>query len=385
MAEEPNPSGWTRLVGAIDQLPRLLAGAPDAERAEGTRYLLRFLQVGLRVCLEAEETAAPMLTRSIEHRMTWGLDNPDTTYLYTRLAPDRPYRLTGDRGTARHLEAQVNTGHQGDGDFAGWRALWWATGDELGEQIDVEIPAHPEASFLLIRQYFSDWESERPAVLDLQCPALALPPAPLTGPDLDGRIELLIQWLTTGLSCWDGLARGFTAAVAPDAGHWEVQPFLPPEEASGLKGQAYGMGGWRCEPGEAVILRAEPPPSRYWGISLCDRWWQSIDFAQRQSSLNDSQAAPDPDGAVTLVISHDDPGAANWLDPGGRTAGTLAARYLFPELPSASAPLPPVTATRVPRSELDAALPAGVPRLDPVERQRRLRARQTAIARRLAW
>ncbi|MCW2786365.1 MAG: hypothetical protein JWP74_2882 [Marmoricola sp.] len=375
------PASWSRLVRAIEQMPSLLKDAPGADQPEGMRYLLRFLQAGLRICIEAEDTAAPMLTRSIEHRMTWGLDNPDTTYLYSRLAPGRSYRLTGDRGSARHLEVQVNTGHQGDGDFSGWTATWWATGTDLGDQIDLEIPAHPDASFLLIRQYFSDWETERSARLDLQCLEVPLPPQPLTQPDLEGRIDLLIQWLTTGLGCWDALARGFIASVDEGARAWEVQPFLPPDEASGLKGQAYGMGGWRCQPDEAVILELRPPPSRYWGVSLCDQWWQSIDYAQRQSSLNDSQAVPDDDGTTfTCVIAHDDPGVSNWLDPGGRTEGSLAVRYLFPE-----GGLPPVRATRVARAELESALPTGVRRTDPATRQQVLRDRQASIARRLAW
>lgn len=386
MADPATSPSWTRLVRAIEAMPALLAGAPDADQAEGTRYLLRFLQAGLRLCIEAEDTAAPMLTRSIEHRMTWGLDNPDTTYLYSRLAPGQTYRLTGDRGSARHLEVQVNTGHQGDGDFTGWKATWWATGDDLSDAVDLVIPAHPEASFLLIRQYFSDWQTERPAVLDVACPDIPLPPQPLTAPDLDGRIDLLVQWLTTGLGCWDQLARGFISSVAQDAATWEIQPFLPPDSASGLKGQAYGMGGWRCGPDEAVILELRPPASRYWGISLCDRWWQSIDFAQRQSSLNDSQAVADTGDVpalsiVTCVISHDDPGVANWLDPGRNTEGSLAVRYLFPT----DGELPPVRATRVARADLDAALPAGVQRMDPAARQDALRARQSAVARRLSW
>jgi hypothetical protein len=386
MADAATSPSWTRLVRAIEAMPALLAGTPAADHAEGTRYLLRFLQAGLRLCIEAEDTAAPMLTRSIEHRMTWGLDNPDTTYLYSRLAPGRAYRLTGDRGTARHLEVQVNTGHQGDGDFTGWQATWWATGDDLADPVDLVIPAHREASFLLIRQYFSDWQTERPAVLDLQCPEVTLPPQPLTAPDLEGRIDLLVQWLTTGLGCWDQLAQGFVASVPEDALAWEVQPFLPPDTASGLKGQAYGMGGWRCGPDEAVILELRPPAGRYWGISLCDRWWQSIDFAQRQSSLNDSQAVADADSSsnsetFTCVIAHDDPGVANWLDPGHNTEGSLAVRYLFPT----DGELPPVRATRVARADLDAALPDGVGRMNPTARQDTLRARQSAVARRLSW
>ena len=124
-------AAWSRLASAVDTLPELLAGVPETERAEGYRYLLRFLAAGIRVCIEHDDTVTPDLTRSIEHRMTWGLDNPDCTYRYTRIDGAGTYRITGTPGSARHLEFQVNTGHQGDGDFAGWRAVSSLTGDDL--------------------------------------------------------------------------------------------------------------------------------------------------------------------------------------------------------------------------------------------------------------
>jgi len=365
-------AAWAGLVRAVEDLPRLLDGAPDQERASGWRYLLGFLAAGLRVCIEADETGAPALTRSIEPRMTWGLDNPDTAYRYTRLDGAGRYRVTGDRGSARHLELQVNTGHQGDGDYTGWRALWVVTGDDLDDEVDVELPPLPDASFLLVREYFSDWQAERPATLAVERLDRPLPPPPLGADELGARLALLTQWLTTGAGCWDGLSRGLLGGEVGD-----VHPFLPPGSASGQKGQAYGMGPWRCEEGEALVVEVAPPPCRYWGLSLCDRWWQSIDPGQRQSSLNDSQAVTGDDGRVTCVVAHDDPGVANWLDPGGRAAGTLAVRYLLP----AGGALPPVSVRRVDRE----GLPQGLPSVTPAERQSSLRYRQRAMARRLRW
>jgi hypothetical protein len=146
-----------------------------------------------------------------------------------------------------------------------------------------------------------------------------------------------------------------------------------------MKGQAYGMGSWRCGPDEAVVLELDPPTCRMWGVSLCDRWWQSIDFDRRQSSLNDSQADLDADGRFVAVISHDEPGVANWLDPGGHTAGTLALRYLFPDPPD---DLPPLQQRQVARADLDAVLDPGVVRVAPDERSRRLADRQRAVGRR---
>ena len=152
--------------------------APAERPAEGLRYLLRFLAAGISVCVEHDDTDTPELGRMIEDRMSWGLDNPDTLYTYTRSAGDADYRIVGRRGTARHAEFQVNTGHYSDGDFTGWRAVSALPGDEVVDSADggfeivlsrEEPPGatnwmvlDDEASFLLIRQYFDDWEHERP-------------------------------------------------------------------------------------------------------------------------------------------------------------------------------------------------------------------------------
>ncbi len=359
---------------------------PVERTAEGFRYLLRFLAAGISLCVEHDDTDTPELGRMIEDRMSWGLDNPDTLYTYTRVRGDADYRIVGRRGTARHVEFQVNTGHYSDGDFAGWRAVSALPGDEVVTADDgtFEIVLSRElhegtnwmvldddASFLLIRQYFEDWENERPWDLAIERTDGSLPPPPLDDDVMAARLGLLFDWLDIGLNCWDNFSRGFLGAPVGD-----ITPFIPPDEASGLKGQAYGMAPWRCGPDEAVVLELAPPACRMWGFSLCDRYWQSIDFGDRQSSINSAQATLTDGGVFIGVIAHDDPGVANWLDPSDETEGTIAVRYLMPD------GVPTVSYRTVPRADLDASLPASTPRVTAAERQAVLRRRRLAVARR---
>jgi hypothetical protein len=386
-------AAWTMLVERLEEVGRLVwdseSPGPPPRPAEGLRYLLRFLAAGISLCVEHDDTDTPELGRMIEDRMSWGLDNPDTLYTYTRVRGDASYRLVGRRGTARHVEFQVNTGHYSDGDFTGWRAVSALPGDDVVDDdgrfeivLSRDRPAHPpgdsnwmalgdEASFLLIRQYFDDWENERPWDLAIERIDGTLPPASLSRDVMATRLGLLLDWLDIGLNCWNGISEGFLDAPVGD-----ITPFIPPDEASGLKGQAYGMAPWRCAPDEAVVLELRPPACRMWGISLCDRYWQSIDFADRQSSINDSQATLDEGGVFVGVIAHGDPGVANWLDPGDETEGTIAVRYLMPD------GVPTVRYRTVPRADLDASLPAGTPRVTAGERYETLRRRRLAVARR---
>lgn len=369
---------WDDLVGAIDQLRGIVYGegvpADDLHRAEGVRYLLRFLAAGIAVCVEHDDAEHPEIGTLIENRRSWGLDNPDTKYGFTRLLPNATYRIRGTPGSARYQELQVNTGHFADGDFAGWKCRWrWGTDDiDLRPDGTAEtlLETGPDASYLHVREYFSDWEREEPACWSVERVGATYPPEPLSPSTLEARVDLLIEWLTTGARCWEGLGRGLATGEPGD-----ITPFVPPQDATGLGGQAYGMGAYRCGPDEAVILELRPPVCRYWSLSLATWFWESADIANRQCSINDTQARVDPDGVVRAVIAHRDPGVANWLDPAGYERGTLAVRYLFAET------IPTVTCRTVPFGELDRELPDS-PRVSPVERAEILRARRAALVRR---
>jgi hypothetical protein len=382
-------AAWELLVDRIAQMRDIVwrSGEPSEPHvaAEGARYLLRFLAAGISVCIEHDDVDTPELGRMIEDRMSWGLDNPDTLYTYTRVTGDAEYRIVGTAGSARHIEFQVNTGHYSDGDFTGWQAVSALPGDELTVDDDGRfelvlsrerrernwMELNDDASFLLIRQYFADWTVERPWELTIERTDGPVPAQALDDDVMAARIGLLLDWLDVGLRCWAAISSGILGAPVGD-----ITPFLPPDSASGLKGQAYGMGPWRCGPDEAVILEFHPPACRMWGISLCDRYWQSIDFADRQSSINSAQATLSPTGRFVGVVSHDDPGVANWFDPADETEGTIAVRYLMTE------GVPSVQYRTVPRADLDVSLPSDVPRVTGDERRRVLAERHRAVARR---
>jgi len=60
---------------------------------------------------------------------------------------------------------------------------------------------------------------------------------------------------------------------------------------------------------------------------LASGWLCSLDYLHHTASLNLSQAKPDPDGTLPLVVAPKDPGVANWLDTTGLHEGTLFVRW----------------------------------------------------------
>ena len=356
--------------------------ASPRDRAEGWRYLLRFVAASIRATIVAGDPEYPEFGRVIERGLAWGLDNPDCNYSMTRIRGDAIYRVAGSTGSARHFEYQVNTGHFGDGNVGGWETVSSLHRDELEvdpdgnfelilsaeEQPGNWLSLNQHASFLFLRQYFSSWESEIPARVFVERVGAAYPEPELTPARLAPRIEELIEWLSKGLRGWEAMSRLILATESN-----AVTLTEPMEGNAGLRGQAYGLGHFHCEPDQAVILEFRPPQCRMWGVQLCGWFWDSLDFATRQSSLNDSQAILDDDGVFRGVIAHEDPGVANWLDPVGRVEGSLGVRYLFPgEVPQPSFRV-------VPAARLREELPGSTTLVDVGQRQQALERRRRSV------
>ena len=111
-------------------------------------------------------------------------------------------------------------------------------------------------------------------------------------------------------------------------------------------------GSWELGEDEALVIEVTPPEALYWSVSLGNHWWETIDYANRQSSLNGHQASLDDDGVFRAVVSHTDPGVANWLDTAGNRQGPMIFRWVRAQ----GAPVPTTRVVSV--AKIDAALPA---------------------------
>ncbi len=120
-------------------------------------------------------------------------------------------------------------------------------------------------------------------------------------------------------------------------------------------------------------MEFEPPDCLLWSVQLSGWYWESMEFAGRQSSLNGSQARLDDDGVFRGVIAHRDPGVPNWIDPEHHERGTIGIRYLFPDRV-----VQPAFRT-VPLTEVRAALPVTTPVVGATERRETLERRRRSV------
>jgi hypothetical protein len=144
--------------------------------------------------------------------------------------------------------------------------------------------------------------------------------------------------------------------------------------------QAYYDGIHRIADDEALVVEFPvPDPCRYWQILVADDRFATVDWVNRQSSLNDVQARVDPDGWFRGVVSKQDPGVHNWLDKADWPWGILQARFYQADS------YPEATVTKVPVAEVLQHLPAGTAVLTPEDRTAQLRHRRTGAQLRRIW
>jgi hypothetical protein len=163
---------------------------------------------------------------------------------------------------------------------------------------------------------------------------------------------------------YQGPANALTSPKIREGGRWGLS----------------SSGHFQLADDEALVLTLDPIGAKYLAVQLASGWLGSLDYLHHTASLNLSQAKPNPDGTLTLVVAPSDPGVANWLDTTGLHEGTLFVRWQkLPEpLDAAAQGVRSVRLVKV--AELDPALP----RLTPAKRKAQLAERAAAYARRSA-
>ncbi len=357
----------------------------DAARAEGFRYLLGLALTGIRQATEQADPDFPVWIRNPDSASKWGAENADNQYLWACLHPDRSYRIRGARESALDFLIEVKEGYMQLGDERNFATLW-ARDLAVGRDGRFEIllaarepsprpanflPLHPDARYVCVRQYLADWSRETPARFEIEClESAGLAPEPLSPAAVGSMLDSAGEWVDVSARFWDE----WVQQLRRD--HVRGRLAAPRSFVGGADDILYGNDWYRIDADEALILESEVPRAHYWAFQLCDTWFKTMDYTNRQSSLNHTQARLDPDGRFRCVIAHRDPGFANWLDTAGQHEGMIQYRYVF----TGTKPLP--TARIVRFAELASALPAGAPRVTPEERRAEIAARQAHLRRR---
>jgi len=322
--------------------------------------------------------------------MNMGGPCPDYTYRTTDVDPKGTYRISGFRGTNRFVEIGEQSyellGHEGptsvapvqhsvddlslgrDGAFsvilsperpAGHPGDWWQL--------------HPTTVRLLMRQCAVDWIKELDARVAIE--RLDEGP-PTTTAEIDRRIANLGPW-AEGMVRFDiDLARWYRA-------HHGINVLTRSkkiERIGGMPNQVYYDGAYEIDDDEALVVEtALPRKCLYWSVLVADDRFSTVDWANHQSSLNESQARIDRDGKLRAVISKRDPGVQNWLDKADNPWGIIQLRWKLPS----DAPDPVVTHCKL--ADVRRYLPAETPAYTREEREEAIHRRLVGYQMRQHW
>jgi Protein of unknown function (DUF1214) len=378
----PEVVAWRNLCRRFEALgERMLGdefpGAPE-DRPEGFAHLAEQVVCWLTWALGHADPRRPTFQRQNDLFTQWGGPNADNVYRHARVETGNRYRIIGRMHSCDDFILAIRAGYM---HMEQWGTLAQVTASELGigPGSDFElllggagdpgwIPLPEGAVMASIREYYFDWQPREPATFTIECLDVAAPPEPLTAARFAAQLDEAAALTEHSLVYWNRYLRDARAERNDNS----FAPSLT--VAKGLSAARYAYCFYDLAPDEALVVDSDVPDARYWSLQLYTHgWFELIDTADRVTSINHAQAAISADGRLRVVVAHEDPGVANWLDTGGRRAALLMFRWFWPE----GEPAP--TATVVKFDELSALL-AGESAVDAMERAEEVRRRREHLA-----
>lgn len=319
-----------------------------ADVAEGRRYLIHTLHHAIEAWFESDPSRPAFKVFVTPEKKLLG-DNPDAKYHTTPVSADYEYRIRGNLASATYTSFTVELGSADGKNSTGVGATlndteFIADADGNYEIIASAKPREknwlridPEAGSISVRHYY---EREQSIKLDrLHRIPIAIenltstPPAPAP---TDASIAAAIRRVANFLR--GTIVPPMAADQAPSFVSTVPNQFPPPKLDGANKevgfaavDNVYSMAPFLVKPGEALVIRGRYPKCRFANVVLWNRFLQTLDYTQRQVSLNRKQTQLESDGSFKVVIAHEDPGVANWIHTEGRMLGTVFWRFLLPE------------------------------------------------------
>ncbi len=394
-------AGWNELVEGLRTLPdRMLAKLPEPLRSdpqvqqEVGRLILESLASSTLDAISGDGDH-PAFLPQINQTLNVGQPNADTNYRIARITPGGSYRLRGQRGSLRiasigqvgptpgepgatsaqpgptKVYDDLNALHaDAKGRFdvllspsrpPGYKGDWWQLS--------------PTANKLLLRMVSSNWSQERDPTISIERVDRPLGNTRRPAADLEQRLRRL-----PGATAFMALLFVDHVEALRQQGYINKLKVLDVSQIGGLAGQSYYEGAYDLNDDEALIVEAKVPAKcTYRSLLLTNGIYETTDWYNNFSSLNDSQAKADKDGVLRIVVSAKDPGVPNWLDTAGYPRGVVQGRWTGCE----SQPVPSVK--KVMLTEIRNVLPPGTPIMTPAQRQTQIGERRFALQQRPLW
>jgi hypothetical protein len=356
----------------------------DLSRSAGFRCLAQNIGLGMQFFLENDDPLHPELLHYFDPIRKQGGDNPDAVYVGAPINGTDTYRIHGNRGSARYFAVTVvETGNTPWG--GGVASSLFGQDLQVEEDGSFELICSPEPhpgnwlkttpnTFrVTFRQFFADWENERPMAASIERISGEPAAKPVMEPArLQQGLDRVSHWVGESLTYWADMIE-----------RWKVQPNtflsyrqLDDNAIDATPGGEPLIAYWQLPVDEAIVIRVTPPRAHYWAVEFGNYWWCSMDYRSILSNTNCHYAQLEDDGELILVVSHVDTGHANWLDPAGFREGYVTVRWMQAD----HYPTPQVTQVKL--HALNELLPASAKKVTAAQRAEQVAARRRGVIQR---
>jgi hypothetical protein len=163
-----------------------------------------------------------------------------------------------------------------------------------------------------------DWARDEPNELTIE----RLGGPPMTPPRSEvEQAELTASFMLRYAEFTQKLGRGMMASPAN-----QFSLAYSADKGGALRKQVYIGGNFRLDEDEAMVIDVSDGGAAYFVVPAGNIWGTTLDIVDRTSSLNKAQSVANSDGTYTYVLSRQDPGVHNWIDPCGLRDGILTLR-----------------------------------------------------------
>ncbi len=332
---------WEEFCDALkragQQVLRPEAAADELTRAEGYRYLTRLLRIGLEMHLEFSDPDFPGFFLPSHETGKIGADNPDNRYAFAKISGNNEYVIRGTRGTVSYFSIGTQKGgYETNGkmeptgfidgkdlilDSEGRFEIVLSQTKRPGNWLGIEAASNA----VIVRQTFLDRSTERPAQLSIERLNSDAAPAPISAERLQNNLNNVARFVEGTATVFANWAQSFiphTNALPPqDQARFQA--------AGGDPNIFYYHSAWELADDEALVVHVPRiPDCRFWNLQIDNWWMESLDYRYHRICHNQNSAQRDADGSVTMVVSHRDPGLANWLETAGHNRGTMCFRWV---------------------------------------------------------
>lgn len=321
---------------------------------EGYRYVVQALSAMSEMFAEGDPEHPRFASIVSPARKMQG-DNPDAIYHFARIRGDRAYRVFGqiteqcytsftihgvaaDAGMAGPLLGDINDRNFEVADDGTYELFLSATEPAAGQPGNW-LRLDPAAHSIVVRSYYHLEKSAQNdptinVVIGIEPLDAPAPPPPLTDAAFAGRLAEGVAFLRQATVGQNVFGSPSPVPFVSNVPNTLPMPFSFRDSGLPVPGAAdivYSMGRWSLKPDEALVMTGFLPQCAFVNVMLWNKHMQTLEYRNRQSSLNQKQITLDADGSYRLVVAHSDPGVPNWLDTEGHEQGSIFWRFLLPE------------------------------------------------------